>query len=172
MGGGAGTRRACNVFVIVLKPTGATIRGHSTNEGFFMRTQAYQMHVGAKGVPHADERCSELIRLLKLLDLSPLHTIASQTFIERFRHLVNAAETFFLHEEELLGVHSLPGAVKRRLLASHRRIRDLLDAVHLDAIKGRNQTAIEVYERIGAEFERHLSEFCTDFRSYAGSVRH
>jgi len=172
MDGAAGKRRACNMFVIVLKSSGATIRGHSNNGGFYMRTQTYQMHAVAKGVLPFDEHCSELIRLLKLLDLSPLHTIASQTFIERFRRLVNAAEAFFLREEEVLGVCSIPGAVKRRLLASHRRIRDLLDRVHIDAIKGKNQTAIEVYERIGAEFERHLSEFSTDFRDYVGSVRH
>ncbi|SDG56970.1 hypothetical protein [Propionivibrio dicarboxylicus] len=137
-----------------------------------MRTQEHQMPIGAKGHFPFDEHCSELIRLLKLLDLSPLHTIASQTFIERFRLLVNAADAFFLHEEELLGLHSIPGAVKQRHLASHRRIRDLFYSVHIDAIKGRNQTAIEIYERIGTEIERHLSEFSADFKEYLRPVRH
>ncbi|SDH72107.1 hypothetical protein [Propionivibrio dicarboxylicus] len=137
-----------------------------------MRTQERHAHIVTGKHLNLYENCDELIRLVKLLELSPLHTITSQTFIERFRLLVNAADTYFLREEEMLGVTTLPNSVKQRYLASHRKIRDIFYNIHIDSLKGRNQTAIEIYDQIGAEMERHLSELSTDLKSHMQSFRH
>ena len=113
-------------------------------------------------LPSFDERCEELVRIIELLDLSPLHSIASTVFVSRFRVLLDAIESFFRHEDELLHRYSIPIENRRLHLADHERIREMLNDIGLDIAGKKNQTAIDVYEAIRFEIDRHVLNFSAD----------
>ena len=124
------------------------------------------------GLPVFDARCAELVSVVELLDLPPLHSLASEVFISRFRQLLAAIEAFFAHEETLLNDIPVPPEIRRAHLADHDRLRQLLEGIHQDALRKKNQTAIEVYETIRFEIERHVISFSFDVGRYLPIRRH
>ena len=124
------------------------------------------------GLPVFDARCAELVSVVELLDLPPLHSLASEVFISRFRQLLAAIEAFFAHEETLLNDIPVPPEIRRAHLADHDRLRQLLEGIHQDALRKKNQTAIEVYETIRFEIERHVISFSFDVSRYLPIRRH
>jgi len=127
-----------------------------------MRTQELPAFAARLVLPSFDEQCEELVRVIELLDLSPLHSIASGVFVSRFRVLLEAIETFFRHEEQLLNLCSMPIENRRLHLADHQRIREILSDICRDLDGKKNRTAIEVYEAIRFEIDRHVLTFSAD----------
>ncbi len=137
-----------------------------------MRTQEKPVFAARAALPTFNERCEELSRVIALLDLSPLHSIASSVFVSRFPVLLEAIESFFRYEEELLDLYAMPAENRRLHLADHRRIRDLLNDIRLRSAAKRNLTAIEVYEAIRAEIEQHVLNFSLDLGRHVPARTH
>lgn len=71
-----------------------------------MKMQEQPSVVVKTGLPFFDVQCSELVQAIDLLDLSPLHSIASDVFVSRFHVLLDAIENFFRYAK---GQTSVPG---------------------------------------------------------------
>jgi len=111
------------------------------------------------GVPAFGEQRAELVRVVELLDLSPLHSIASDIFVSRFRILLGAIEEFFRQEEELLNCCAAPAEVRQLHIADRERIRKILHDIEMNSARKKNQTAVEVYAGIRFEIDRHIECF-------------
>lgn len=122
-----------------------------------MRTDERPAVVANGDWPGFDERCEALRNAIEGLDLSPLHSIAGDTFRSRFATFQEAAERFFRDEAALLQHWAIPGEVRRAQLADQQRIGNMLDTVRADSLARKNQTAIEVYEAMRHLFGGHLS---------------
>lgn len=129
------------------------------------RTQEQPILAARIGLPAFDEQCEELVRLIELLDLSPLHSIASDVFVSRFLLLLDAVEEFFRLEEELMTYYAIPTEIMRLHIADHKRIKKMLNDICMDSARKKNQTAIEVYKAIRFEIEQHLLNFSFDVGS-------
>ena len=137
-----------------------------------MRTQEQPKAVTITGLHSFAAQCNELVRVVDLLDLSPLHSIASDVFVSRFHVLLNAIERFFEYEESLLDRYLISGEVRRLHVADHERIRQILRGIHQDSIRKKNQTAIEVYQTIRHEIEQHVLNFSFDVSRCVPASRH
>jgi len=137
-----------------------------------MRTQAQLPRLAGIGLPLFDEQCEDLAAAIELLDLNPLHSLASEVFISRFCVLRDAIERLFRHEEALLSQYRLPAETRRLHGDDQRRIRRILDDIHADAMNRKNRTAIEVYETLRFEIERHVSDFGDDLSRHIPVAKH
>jgi hypothetical protein len=117
-------------------------------------------------VPAFNEQWEELVKVVELLDLSPLHSIASDIFISRFRILLDAIEGFFRQEEELLNYYAVPSEIRLLHVSDHERIRRMLNDINMNSLRKKNQTAVEVYEGIRFEIDRHVECFSFDVSRY------
>lgn len=124
------------------------------------------------GLPFFDVQCNELVRAIDLLDLSPLHSIASDVFVSRFHVLLDAIERFFQYEEALWDRCLIPGEIRQLHLADHERIRRMLDGIRKDSMRKKNQTAIDAYRAIRHEIEQHVQRFSFDVSGFLSSLRH
>lgn len=127
-----------------------------------MRLEEASGYSAKVGLPVFDEQCEALAKTVGLLDLSPLHTTASELFFTRFLCLRAAVEAFFKHEEKLLRYFDLPVESKNAHIADQVKIRELLEKVYGDAVQKKNRTAVEVYEEIKFEIQRHIASFSFD----------
>ena len=118
------------------------------------------------GLPTFDEQCEKLVRIIQLLDLSPLHTIASEVFASRFLLLLDAIEEFFRHEEALLNSYAIPTKIRCLHIADHKRIREMLNDIYMNSVGKKNQTAIDVYRAIRFEIDQHVLNFSFDVGHY------
>ncbi len=82
------------------------------------------------GLPAFDGKCEALEKTIEMLNLSPLHSIASDLFVERLSVLIDAVEGFFKHEEELLDFYAMPEETKRTHGTEHNRIRKMLNDIY------------------------------------------
>lgn len=124
------------------------------------------------GLPFFDVQCSELVQTVDLLDLSPLHSIASDVFVSRFHVLLDAIENFFRYEEALLDRDLIPGEIRQRHLADHEKIRRMLGGIRKDSMRKKNQTAIDAYRAIRHEIEQHVLRFSFDVSGFLPSLSH
>ena len=118
------------------------------------------------GLPKFDEERKYLTRVIEYLDLRPLHTISSEFFIVKFGIFQAAVKAFFEHEEALFSELQVPDSVKRIHIEEHGRILEMLNAVYLDSMNKKNQTAIDTYQNIRSEIKQHISKFGQDLREY------
>ena len=118
------------------------------------------------GLPKFDEERKELTRLIEHLDLSPLHSICSDFFILKFGIFQAAVKAFFEHEEILFRELQVPDSVKKIHIVDHGRILQMLNAVYLDSMNKKNQTAIDTYQHIRNDIKQHISKFGQDLREY------
>lgn len=113
-------------------------------------------------MPVFDEQCAELGRIVELLDLSPVHSIASDLFVRRFRVFQDAVEGFFRYREALLNYDAVPSEIRRLHIANHERIRNMLDDIQMDSVRKKNQTAVEVYKAVRFEIDRYVASVSLD----------
>jgi hemerythrin len=111
------------------------------------------------GLHRFDEERKELVSIVERLDLSPLHTITSDSFLVEFRNCEAAVKAFCKHEEELFSEFQVPDHIRKVHMADHDRILELLNAVKEDSINRRNQTAIDVYQMIRNKIREHIYKF-------------
>jgi hemerythrin len=121
------------------------------------------------GLPALDEEHRNVMELLELLEVRPLYSIASETFISRFSIVQAAAEKFIKFEESLLREFPLPAETRQAHIADHERIRTILQRIRADSIKKKNQTALDVYRTLRAEIEKHVATFGMDISKYPPS---
>jgi hemerythrin len=141
-------------------------------ELIMIRTHEPASFVVKIGLPTFDEQCEKLVRILELLDLSPLHTVASDVFLSRFLVFRDAIEEFFMSEEKLLNSCAVPDDIRFLHISDHQRIREMLHNVYMNALGKKNQTAIEVYKAISFKINQHVANFSFDLGQYLPQSKH
>ncbi len=111
------------------------------------------------GVPELDEERKMTMDLLELLEVRPIYSIASETFMTRFAVVHAAVEKFIKFEESLLHKQPVPDEIRRRHIADHEKIRTKLHRIRADAINKKNQTALDVYRSLRTEIRKHVLTF-------------
>jgi hemerythrin len=114
------------------------------------------------GLPTFDIERKDLTRIIEHLDRSPLHTISSEIFLIKFDIFLAALKAFFKREEDFLREHQYHDDATQQHLDEHTRILEMLNAVYIDSMNKRNQTAIDIYMTIRNVINQHVSKFGQD----------
>jgi len=113
----------------------------------------------AIAISELDEERRNVIKLIELLEIRPLYSIASDYFLNRFAAVRAAIEGFMAREETFLRECQVPEETICLHIADHERIRTILHRIHQNAINKKNQTALDVHAHLKTEVERHASRF-------------
>ncbi len=118
------------------------------------------------GIPTFDNERERMARIIELLDVNPENGIRGEFFLDRLGILKVVLTTLYAHEELLMNELKLPAEMKARHFEDHTRIFNLFNQVYEDSMQHADRKAIDVYQMLRSNIEKHILDFGMQLKSY------